>query len=70
MQKMSSHDISTTLKHRFIDFTKVAYQDVQEADCDFSEPFAYLKHHLSAFVQAAIFDAQDAENEFARPLSP
>jgi hypothetical protein len=48
---MSSHYISTTLKHRFIDFTKVVYQDVQEADYEFAEPFAYLKHHLSAFVR-------------------
>jgi hypothetical protein len=68
MQKMSSHDITTTLKHRFMDYTKVVYQDAQDADNEFSGRFAYLKHHLSDFVQVAFFDAQDSENGFEWPL--
>jgi hypothetical protein len=39
--KMSSHDIAT-LKHRFMDFTKVVYQDAQDADNEFSGRFVYL----------------------------
>jgi hypothetical protein len=56
-----------TLKYRFIDFTKVVLQDVQEANCEFSEPFAYL-NHLSDFVQVAFFVSHDAENLFAWPF--
>jgi hypothetical protein len=34
--------VFATLKHRFIDFTKVAFLDVQKADYELSWPFAYL----------------------------
>jgi hypothetical protein len=41
----------------------------QEADYEFSGPFAYLKLHLSEFVKVALFDAQKAENDIALPLT-
>jgi hypothetical protein len=30
------------MKHRFIDITKVVFKDVQQADYEFTEAFAYL----------------------------
>jgi hypothetical protein len=52
-----------TLKHRFVDFTKIVISDVQKAD-QFSGPFAYLKYHFRNFVQIAFFNAQNLENAF------
>jgi hypothetical protein len=57
-----------TLKHRFIDFTKVFFKDVYKARNEFSLPFSYLKNHLSNFVQVSVFYDQDAENEFVGPF--
>jgi hypothetical protein len=34
------------MKHCFFDFTKVVFQDVQEADYEFSRQFAYLKQNF------------------------
>jgi hypothetical protein len=47
---------------------KVAFQDVQKADNEFSRPFTQLKHHFGDFVQVAFLNAQDAQNEFACPF--
>jgi hypothetical protein len=41
------------MKHRFIDFTKVVFEDVRKADYESQAPFAYLKHHFRDFVQIA-----------------
>jgi hypothetical protein len=53
------------LKRRFIDFTKVAFYNVQKATYESSGPFAYVKHHFRDFVQVPFLNANDAENEFA-----
>jgi hypothetical protein len=55
------------MKHRFIDVTKVAFQDVQKAVYELSGSFAYLKHHLRDFVRR-LCDSQEAENDFAWPF--
>jgi hypothetical protein len=39
-----------TLKKRFIDFSKIVFQDVQKAEYESTEPFAFLNHHLSDFI--------------------
>jgi hypothetical protein len=39
------------MKYRFIDFTKVVFQDFQNAHYEFQVNFAYIKHPLSDFVQ-------------------
>jgi hypothetical protein len=52
------------LKHRFIDFTKVVFEDDQKANYDFPGSFAYTKHHLRDFIQGSTFNSQVAENEF------
>jgi hypothetical protein len=57
-----------TFKHLFFDFTEVAFYDVQNADSEFSGPFAYLKHNFRDFVQVAFLDAQVAENVFQLPF--
>jgi hypothetical protein len=56
------------MKQRFIEFTKVAFWDVQKADYEFPGSFAYVKHNFRDFVQVAFLHNQDAENDFARPF--
>jgi hypothetical protein len=56
------------MKHRFVDITKIAFQDVHKAVYEFLGPFAYLKLNKSDFIQVALFDTQGAENEYVWPL--
>jgi hypothetical protein len=53
-----------------MDFTKVAFCDIQKADSEFSGPFDHLKHCLLDLVEVAFCDAQEAENVFAWPIDP
>jgi hypothetical protein len=53
------------LNYRFIEFTNVAFCDIQKAYNEFSVPFDHLKHRFLDLVQVAFLDAQKAENDFA-----
>jgi hypothetical protein len=57
------------LKYCFIDFSKFIFKEVQKADYESKDPFAYLNHHWSEFVVVAFFDSQRAIYYFAWPPS-
>jgi hypothetical protein len=44
-----------------MDFIKVVFLDVRNADYELSVPFAYLEHHLNEFG-VVFFDVRDGEN--------
>jgi hypothetical protein len=46
------------MKHRFIDFIKVFFQDVQKTDYEFLGQLAYLEDH--DFNQGTFFFSRDA----------
>jgi hypothetical protein len=55
------------MKHRFIDFTKFAFCDIQKADNEFSGPFDHLKHGFLDLARVAFWHAQRAFKEFPGP---
>jgi hypothetical protein len=62
------------LKHRFIEFTKVAFCDIQKADNEISGPFDNLNHHFLNRGEVAFLvvfcRGQKAENDFSVLLNP
>jgi hypothetical protein len=58
------------LKHRFIDFIKVAFCDILMGDNEFSGTFDCLKHRFLERIHVAFLVSQKAENEFACPIDP
>jgi hypothetical protein len=56
------------LKHRFIDFTKVEFCDIQNAGYEFSEFYDHFKYRLIDFT-VAFYQVQKADYEFSRPFA-
>jgi hypothetical protein len=62
---MTSHDIPTTFKHRFIDFRKVVFYE--KADYVYTLPFLYLNDNIRQLINITFLNAQNEENAFKWP---
>jgi hypothetical protein len=64
--KMFSHCLSTPWNISTSTSQKSFFKELQKADYESTEQFAYLNHYLGEFFKAAFFDAQEAQNDLGR----